>query len=90
MAKAIVISEDTLEKAITPPRSAIKSDLQDKKPMEEISIKKNEKESHIPLQVRLPAKEVKAIKLAAVESDKTISDFMLACFHAYMKGGKHE
>ena len=40
----------------------------------------------IPLQVRWPRHEVKAAKLAAVELDfPTISDFMLACFHAYMK-----
>lgn len=38
-----------------------------------------------PLQIRIPAPEVKAIKRAALEADQTISDFMLACFHAYMK-----
>jgi len=38
-----------------------------------------------PLQIRIPAAEVKAIKRAALEADQTISNFMLACFHAYMK-----
>ena len=38
-----------------------------------------------PLQIRIPAPEVKAIKRAALEADQTISNFMLACFHAYMK-----
>jgi hypothetical protein len=38
-----------------------------------------------PLQIRIPPNEVKAIKRAALEADQTISDFMLACFHAYMK-----
>jgi ubiquinone biosynthesis protein UbiJ len=38
-----------------------------------------------PLQIRIPAAEVKAIKRAALEADQTISGFMLACFHAYMK-----
>ncbi len=38
-----------------------------------------------PLQIRIPPAEVKAIKRAALEADQTISDFMLACFHAYMK-----
>ena len=38
-----------------------------------------------PLQIRIPAAEVKAIKRAALEADQTISEFMLACFHAYMK-----
>jgi hypothetical protein len=42
----------------------------------------------IPLQVRLPRAEVKAIKVAAAQREQTISDFMLACFHAYMKTGK--
>ena len=40
-----------------------------------------------PLQVRWPRVEVKALKLAA-GAEQTISEFMLACFHAYMKTGK--
>jgi hypothetical protein len=39
----------------------------------------------VPLQVRLPRAEVRAIKIAAAEREQTISDFMLACFHAYIK-----
>ena len=39
----------------------------------------------MPLQVRLPRQEVKAIKVAAAEREQTVSNFMLACFHAYMK-----
>jgi uncharacterized protein (DUF1778 family) len=39
----------------------------------------------LPLQIRLPREEVKAIKIAAAESEQTISEFMLACFHAFMK-----
>lgn len=42
-----------------------------------------------PLQVRWPVDEVKAAKLAAIQMDfPTVSDFMLACFHAYMKSDK--
>lgn len=41
-----------------------------------------------PLQVRLPRAEVKAIKMAAADREQTISEFMLACFHAYMKSTK--
>jgi len=41
-----------------------------------------------PLQLRLPRAEVKAIKLAAAEREQTISDFMLACFHACVKTTK--
>ena len=39
----------------------------------------------MPLQVRLPREVVRAIKIAAAEREETISDFMLACFHACMK-----
>ncbi len=39
----------------------------------------------MPLQVRLPRHEVRAIKVAAAGREQTVSDFMLACFHAYMK-----
>jgi hypothetical protein len=42
-----------------------------------------------PLQVRLASDEVRAIKIAAAEREQTVSDFMLACFHAYIKSGKH-
>lgn len=42
-----------------------------------------------PLQVRWPGDDVKAAKLAAIQLDfPTVSDFMLACFHAYMKSHK--
>jgi hypothetical protein len=47
------------------------------------------KADQLPLQVRLPRAEIRAIKIAAAEREQTISDFMLACFHAYMKSGKH-
>ena len=42
----------------------------------------------MPLQVRLPRQEVRAIKVAAAEAEQTISEFMLACFHAYIKTRK--
>ena len=38
-----------------------------------------------PLQIRIPAREVKAIKRAALEADQTVSDFLLACFHVAIK-----
>jgi len=47
------------------------------------------KPDQMPLQVRLPRQEVRAIKIAAAEREQTVSDFMLACFHDYMKSGKH-
>jgi hypothetical protein len=43
----------------------------------------------MPLQVRWPREEVKAVKVAAAESEQTISDLLLACFHAYMQSRKH-
>lgn len=47
------------------------------------------KVAQIPLQVRLPREEVRAIKIAAAEAEQTVSDFMLACVHAYMQSAKH-
>ncbi len=41
--------------------------------------------SDTPVNFRWPAAEVKNMKRAALEADMTIQDFMLACFHAYMK-----
>lgn len=59
-------------------------------PRRELKPRKSEpKEAQVPLQVRLPRDQVRAIKVAAAERDLTISDFMLACFHAHMKSGKH-
>jgi len=46
------------------------------------------KAEQMPLQVRWPRSEVRAVKIAAAEREQTISDFMLACFHNYMKTGK--
>lgn len=64
--------------AATPPRTLKKMEA------------KPEPVKTLPLQIRLPAAEVKAIKIATAEGDfKTISDFMLTCFHAYMKTRKH-
>ena len=48
------------------------------------------KPDQIPLQVRLPRQDVRAIKIAAAEREMTVSDLMLACFHAYMKSGQHD
>ena len=39
--------------------------------------------------LNMPVEDVKAAKLAAIQLDfPTVSDFMLACFHAYMKTHK--
>lgn len=78
MPKPVALTPDALSPnasstptAATKPRGATKS----AKPAVQI----------VPLQVRLPRPEVKAIKVAAAEREQTISEFMLACFHAFMK-----
>jgi hypothetical protein len=64
---------------ITPPTSA------PIRPVRAAPAPKAPKVEQMPLQVRLPRDEVRAIKIAAAEREQTLSDFMLACFHAYMK-----
>jgi hypothetical protein len=51
--------------------------------------KASEKADYMPLQLRLPRGEIQAIKIAAIQREQTISEFMLACFHECMKGGEH-
>lgn len=82
MAKAVILTPDALAapqitpKAATPARGPAAPN-----PL----VRKVEQ---IPLQVRIPRDAARAIKIAAVERDQTISDFMLSCFHAYMKDDK--
>lgn len=84
MAKAIPLTSDALRapqitpKAATPARSAAPPKLAEAAPV---------KANVIPLQVRIPRDDARAIKVAAAQADQTISEFMLACFHAYMKAG---
>lgn len=84
MAKAEPLTLDTLSapqitpKAATPPRAASKAAAPSEPKVEQV-----------PLQVRIPRDDARAIKVAAAEREQTISDFMLSCFHAYMKSGKH-
>ena len=84
MAKALALTPDALNapqitpKAATPPRTVTLSTNQQE------AFEKSEREPMHPLQIRIPKKEAKAIKVAAAERDMTMSDFMLACFHAYV------
>lgn len=73
---AVMETQQITPQAATPPRAATRTEAARKPPQ-------------MPLQVRLPRDEVRAIKVAAAEREQTISDFMLACFHAYMKSGTH-
>lgn len=87
MAKAVILTPDALAapqitpKAATPARSPV--------PLSPHAQKAEPKVEQIPLQVRIPRHAARAIKIAAAERDQTISDFMLSCFHAYMKDDRH-
>jgi hypothetical protein len=80
MAKALTLSDDALAAPVEQPRAAqpAKAERAAKPP-------KPIKAPQVPLQIRIGANDAKAIKRAALEADQTISDFMLACFHARMK-----
>lgn len=79
LSPALVETAPSAPPTSTPPRSGgAKAILAPKAPKPETT----------PLQLRLPRQEVRAIKIAAAESEQSISDFMLACFHACMKTGK--
>lgn len=81
MAKAVALTPEALHAPQITPKAAT--------PARGSPAKEPPKAEQVPLQVRLPRDEVRAIKIAAAQSDQTISEFMLACFHAYMQTGKH-
>lgn len=87
MAKPVPLTLDALSvpqitpQAATPARSP---------GLPEVAPPELPKTVQVPLQVRLPKEEVRAIKIAAAEREQTISEFMLACFHACMKSGRHD
>jgi hypothetical protein len=86
MAKALELNPDTLTVVQSIPRAAQVKTFPAEEPKRAKPKPKVERE---PLQVRWPVEDVKAMKLAAIQMDfPTVSDFMLACFHAYMKSGK--
>jgi hypothetical protein len=80
MAKALVLSDETLAETVEQPRAA--QSTQSERPAK---VPKPPKAPQVPLQIRIPAKDAKAIKRGALDADQTISEFMLACFHASMK-----
>ena len=86
MAKALELNPDTLTVVPSIPQAAqVKSQIAEE-PRKGKATHKVERE---PLQVRWPVEDVKAVKLATIQMDfPTVSDFMLACFHAYMKNRK--
>jgi hypothetical protein len=88
MAKALELSEATLTAPPVPKAAQIAAPVA-APPRAKQGRELAKQEPREPLQVRWPAEDVKAAKLAAIQLDfPTVSDFMLACFHAYMKNTK--
>ncbi len=87
MAKALELNADTLTVVPSVPRAAqVTTPAAEPGRARTAPAPRVERE---PLQVRWPVEDVKAAKLAAIQLDfPTVSDFMLACFHAYMKTRK--
>jgi hypothetical protein len=87
MAKALELNADTLTVVPSVPRAAqVTTPAAESGRTRTAPVPRVERE---PLQVRWPVEDVKAVKLAAIQLDfPTVSDFMLACFHAYMKTRK--
>ena len=85
MAKALVLSEETLAAPVEQPRAAQPVKAEPPPAPKAAKPPKSPKAPQVPLQIRIGANDAKAIKRAALEADQTISDFMLACFHASMK-----
>ena len=93
MAKALELNGDALAAAPPVPRAA--QVIPPPVPEHEIKTRskpaKAKADIQVPLQVRWPRSEVKAAKLASVQGDyQSVSEFMLACFHAYMKSREAE
>jgi hypothetical protein len=85
MAKALVLSEETLAAPVEQPRAAQPVKAEPSPAPKAAKPPKVPKAPQVPLQIRIGANDAKAIKRAALEADQTISEFMLACFHASMK-----
>ncbi len=85
MAKAVPLTLDALKvpqitpQAATPARSAAPVVVAVEPPPPKPKV------DHVPLQIRVPKDVARAIRVAAAERDQSISEFMVACFHAHMK-----
>jgi len=83
MPKRVPLTPAVMEAPVTPRTAPPASGAQER------GTAPKSKVGQIPLQLRLPRDEVRAIKVAAAEREQTISDFMLACYHAFMQVGPH-
>jgi len=80
MAKALVLDPDVLMNAQPVPSAAQMAGTKPKGNKLAVG------QARVPLQVRWPAEDVKAAKLAAIQLDfPSVSDFILACLHEFMK-----
>lgn len=80
MAKAEALTLDALTTSQIIPRSATPA----RGTATSVAPVPLEPKDQVPLQLKIPRKEARAIKIAAAERDMTIRDFMLTCFHDYM------
>lgn len=88
MAKALELSTDTLTAPPIPKAAQVAPQPLRGKAGKEATKPEIKRE---PLQVRWPREEVTAVKIASLQQGfSTVSDFMLACFHAYMKTSKKD
>ena len=94
MAKALALTPDALSapqvtpQAATPPRTTT-AQASPKATVASAPTRSSlAKPDQVPLQLRIPKSEAKKIKVAAAQAELSISDLMLACFHAYMKNSK--
>lgn len=87
MAKALALTPDALNAPQITPKAATPARGANAPAATELSPSKTKKktEQMFPLQIRIPKEDLKAIKMAATSREQTVSDFMLACFHAHMK-----
>lgn len=84
MAKAEPLTMHTLKTAQITPNAATPA----RRPaVQDSASNQQAKPDQVPLQIRIPRQDARAIKVAAAERDISISDFMLSCFHAFMKNG---
>ena len=80
MAKALTLTDETMAEVPPIPQAAKAATPKVKQARAE--------DKREPLQVRWPGEDIKAAKLAAIHGDfPSVSEFMLACFHAYMQRG---
>jgi hypothetical protein len=88
MAKALELSAETLTAPPPVPKAAqIMPQVQP--PAKQGRVQRVKQEAKEPLQIRWPEDEIKAAKIAALQQGfSSVSDFMLACFHAYMQTSK--